>query len=80
MVLLSRLNADQLDSATRKRLGLPSKGAVSGSGRRKGSRKEYTGPALPVVCFACSEPCDTEKKQTDHMAETGHRRYQALTQ
>jgi hypothetical protein len=78
--LLTGVPIDQLDAATRKKLGLPSKGAVSGSGRRKGSRKEYTGPGLPVVCYACSEPCNTEKQQTDHMAATGHHRYQALTQ
>ncbi len=78
--MTARINIDQLDPATRKKLGLPSKAAAGGSGRRKGSRKEIAGPGLPVVCYACKEPCDGETAQVKHMAETGHHRYQALTQ
>lgn len=80
MVLLTGVPIDQLDAATRKRLGLPSKGAVKGEGRRKGSRSEVKGPGLPVVCWTCKEPTDGETAQVRHMAETGHRRYQALTE
>lgn len=76
MGLLTGVPIDQLDAATRKKYGLPSK---TGSTRKKGSRKEVAGPGLPVVCWACKEPCDGETAQTRHMAETGHHRYQALT-
>jgi hypothetical protein len=76
-LLTARIDIDQLDAATRKRLGLPSKSAASG--RRKGSRKEVAGPGLPVVCWTCKKPADGEATQKAHMAETGHLRYQALT-
>ena len=66
---------EALDAATRKRYGLPN----PSPSRKKGSRKEVSGPGLPVVCWTCKEPCDGETAQTKHMAETGHLRYQALT-
>lgn len=77
MVVLTGVPVDQLDAATRKRLGLPAKG---GSTRRKGSRKEASGPGLPVVCWTCKEPADGDTAQEEHMAATGHLRYQALTE
>jgi hypothetical protein len=76
VLLTARIDIDQLDAATRKRLGLPSKAT---STRKKGSRAEVPGPGLPVVCWACKEPADGETAQLKHMAATGHRRYQALT-
>jgi len=75
-LLTARISIDQLDAATRKRLGLPSK---TSSTRKKGSRKEVAGPGLPVICWTCKEPCDGETAQVEHMAATGHLRYQALT-
>lgn len=79
MDLLTGVPIDQLDAATRKRLGLPLKGVVSGGPRKRTTKKEYTGKGLPVVCYVCKQPCDSDADQGRHLAETGHARYEVLT-
>jgi len=61
--------ADQLDVATRKRLG------ITGSGRAPRTTRREVGGAVHVVCHDCAAHFTTTASYERHCDQAGHHRF-----